>query len=61
MALLAKKILAVPASSASVERMFNISELVFSNKRRIGGKLFESLVFLKLNEHNFFTFVVKQN
>ena len=61
MVLLARKILAVPASSDSVERMFNISEHVFSNKIRIGGKFFESLVFLKLNEHNFLTFVIKQN
>jgi len=52
LALLAKKFLAVPASSASVERMFNISGHVFSNKRRRTGiKLFEPLVFLKLNEH----------
>lgn len=48
---LAKKFLGVPASSASVERMFNISGHVFSNKRRrTGVKLFENLVFLKLNE-----------
>ena len=49
---LAKKFLAVPASSASVERMFNISGHVFSNKRRrTGFRLFENLVFCKLNEH----------
>jgi hypothetical protein len=49
---LAKKFLGVPASSASVERMFNISGHVFSNKRRrTGVKLFENLVFLKLNEN----------
>ena len=49
---LAKKFLAVPASSASVERMFNISGHVFSNKRRrTGVRLFENLVFCKLNEH----------
>jgi hypothetical protein len=48
---LAKKFLGVPASSASVERMFNISGHIFSNKRRrTGVKLFESLVFCKLNE-----------
>ncbi len=49
---LAKKFMGVPASSASVERMFNISGHVFSNKRRrTGVKLFENLVFLKLNEN----------
>ena len=49
---LAKKFMGVPASSASVERMFYISGHVFSNKRRrTGVKLFENLVFLKLNEN----------
>jgi len=48
---LAKKFLGVSASSASVERMFNISGHVHSSKRRrTGVKLFENLVFLKLNE-----------
>jgi hypothetical protein len=48
---LAKKFLGVPASSASVERMFNISGHVFANKRRkTGVRLFQNLVFLKLNE-----------
>ena len=48
---LAKKFLGVQASSASVERMFNFAGHIFSNKRRITGvKLFENLVFLKLNE-----------
>lgn len=48
---LAKKFLGVPASSASVERMFNISGHIFSNKRRrTGVNLFENLTFLKLNE-----------
>jgi len=48
---LAKKFLGVPASSASVERMFNISGHIFSNKRRrTGVRLFENLVFCKLNE-----------
>ena len=48
---LAKKVLGVPATSASVERIFNLSDHVFSNKRkRLGIKLFERLVFLKLNE-----------
>ena len=37
--------------SASVERMFNFAGHIFSNKRRrTGVKLFENLVFLKLNE-----------
>jgi len=35
---LAKKFLGVPASSASVERMFNISGHIFSNKRRRTGE-----------------------
>jgi hypothetical protein len=48
---LAKKFLGVPASSASVERMFNIAGHVYSNKRRrTGVKLFENLVYCKLNE-----------
>ena len=48
---LAKKFLGVQASSASVERMFNFAGHIFSNKRRrTGVKLFENLVFLKLNE-----------
>jgi len=47
----AKKFFGIPASSAAVERMFNISGHVFSNKRRrTGVELFENLVFLKLNE-----------
>jgi hypothetical protein len=49
---LAKKYLGVQATSASVERMFNISGHIFSNKRRRSSvRLFELLVFLKLNEH----------
>ena len=49
---LAKRCLGVPASSASVERMFNISGHIFSNKRRrTSVYLYEHLVFLKLNEH----------
>ena len=49
---LAKKFLGVPASSSSVERMFNISGHIFSNKRRRTGViLFENLVFCKLNEN----------
>ena len=51
LAKLAKKFLGVQASSASVERMFNFAGQIFSNKRRrTGVKLFENLVFLKLNE-----------
>jgi hypothetical protein len=49
---LAKKYLGVQATSASVERMFSISGHIFSTKRRrTSPKLFELLVFLKLNEH----------
>ena len=49
---LAKKYLGVQATSASVERMFNISGHIFSIKRRrLSVRLFELLVFLKLNEH----------
>ena len=48
---LAKKVLGVPATSASVEGIFNLSGHIFSAKRRrLGMKLFERLVFLKLNE-----------
>jgi hypothetical protein len=51
MAGLAKKYLGVPATSAAVERMFSISGHINSNKRRkTSNKLFEQLVFLKLNE-----------
>jgi len=49
---LEKRFLGVPASSASVERMFNISGHIGSNKRRrTSVYLYEHLVFLKLNEH----------
>ena len=49
---LALKLLGIPASSASVERMFNISGHIFSVKRRtMGIRHFENLVFLKLNEN----------
>ena len=48
---LAKKFLGVQASSCQVDRMFSISGHIFSNKRRkTGVRLFENLVFLKLNE-----------
>ena len=51
LAALAKKFLGVPASSGSAERMFSIAGHIFSVKRRrMGIKLFERLVFLKLNE-----------
>lgn len=51
LAQLAKKFLGVQASSASVERMFNFAGHILSNKRRRSSiKLFENLVFLKLNE-----------
>ena len=51
LAKLAKKYLAVPASSAAVERMFSISGHIFSVKRRrLGIKYFTDLVYLKLNE-----------
>jgi hypothetical protein len=52
LACLAKKYLGVQATSSSVERMFSISGHIFANKRRrTSVKLFELLVFLKLNEH----------
>ena len=51
LAILAKKYLSVPASSAAVERMFSISGHIFSVKRRrLGFKYFCELVYLKLNE-----------
>jgi len=59
LASLARKYLGVQATSASVERMFNISGHIFSEKRRrTSVKLFEMLVFLKLNEH-FLDFKIK--
>ena len=49
---LAKKYLGVPASSASVERMFSISGHILSSKRAsMSVRLFALLVFLKLNEN----------
>ena len=49
---LAKKVLGVPASSAIVERMFSLSGHIFSVKRRrMRTKLFQSLVYCKLNEN----------
>lgn len=51
LAQLAAKVLAVPATSAAVERMFSISGHIFQFKRRsMTDKLFSSLVFCKLNE-----------
>jgi hypothetical protein len=48
---LAKKYLGIPASSASVERIFSISGHVLSAKRsKMSVRLFALLVFLKLNE-----------
>ena len=51
MAPLAKKYLSIPASSASVERIFTIAGDIISCKRRcMGEQLFGSLCFCKLNE-----------
>ena len=51
LSILAKKFLGVPASSAAVERMFNISGHILTNRRRkTGVELFQNLVYLKLNE-----------
>ena len=48
---IAKKYLGVPASQASVERVFSVSGHIFSLKRRsMSLNLLEILVFLKLNE-----------
>ena len=48
---IAKKVLAVPASSAGVERMFSIAGHVFSLKRRrMKARIYESLGYCKLNE-----------
>lgn len=49
---IARKVLGVPASSAGVERMFSIAGHVFSLKRRrMKTKIYESLVYCKLNEN----------
>ena len=51
LAKLAQKVLGVPATSASVERMFSIAGHIFQPKRRrMTDKLFSSLVFTKMNE-----------
>lgn len=51
---LAKAMLGVPASSAQCERMFSIAGHIFNIKRRRTGiRVFEKLVFLKLNEDLF--------
>ena len=51
LAKLAQRVLGVPASSAMCERMFSIAGHILSPKRRRTGiRLFEKLVFLKLNE-----------
>jgi hypothetical protein len=52
LAQLAKIYLGVPASSASVERIFSISGHILSSKRAsMSVRLFANLVFLKLNEN----------
>jgi hypothetical protein len=52
LALVAKKFLSVPASSAAAERMFSIAGNIFdSRRRRMSSKLLQQLVFLKLNEN----------
>jgi hypothetical protein len=51
LAKIAKKVLGVPATSASVERMFSIAGHIFQAKRRrMSDKLFSNLVYCKLNE-----------
>jgi hypothetical protein len=53
---LAKKYLAVPVSSAAVERICSFSGHILMNKRRkTSPYLFSNLVFLKLNEEFFLT------
>ena len=52
LAKVAKKVLGVPASSSAVERMFSIAGHIFSIKRRrMKPRIFEQLVFCKLNDH----------
>ena len=47
-----KKFLGVPASSSAPERMFSIAGHIMSLKRRkLGLRIFENLVILKLNDH----------
>ncbi len=49
---LAKKFLGVQASFSGPERMFGIAGHIMSIKRRkLGIKIFENLVILKLNSH----------
>jgi hypothetical protein len=51
LAKLAQKLLGVPATSASVERIFSLSGHILGPKRRTTGvSLYEDLVFLNLNE-----------
>ena len=52
LAIVGKKVLGVPASSSAVERMFSIAGHIYSIKRRrMKPRLFEQLVFSKLNDH----------
>jgi len=51
LASIAKKVLGVPASSASVERVFSLSGYINNPKRRrMSATYFAALVFNKLNE-----------
>ena len=59
---MAKKVPGVPASSSGCERMFSIAGNIFSIKRRhLKAKLFECLVFCKLNEFylDYFNFFIQ--
>ncbi len=49
---LARRYLAVPASSAPVERLFSIAGKTFSKERsRLTDERFEQLMFIKCNKH----------
>ena len=52
LAKLAKKYLMIPATSASVERLFSVAGRVYRPDRcRLSDKRFEYLLFIKTNMH----------
>ena len=52
LAAVVKRVFSVQASSAPIERVFSQSELLMSSRRTsMGDELYESLVFLRVNQH----------